>query len=173
MIDQQLVKRAQKGDDQAFFALMQEMKQQLYRIAFSFFKNEEAALEAIQEVTYRAYSKLGQLRQPEYFRTWLIRIMVNYCISEQKRIQRYVPQTIQDEAGVETDIDTRIGIEAVIARLEPRYQKIIILKYFEDMTISQIAHILQSPDGTVKTWLHKALQCLRAELGKGGDENDV
>lgn len=172
MADRQLVIAAKKDDEQAFFTLMQENKQKLYRIAFSFFKNEEMALEAMQEVTCRAFSKLSRLREPAYFETWLVRIMLNYCITEQKRQKRILPQQ-QEEAAPGTDDDLRIGIEAAVERLEPRLKKIIILKYFQDFTVSEIARILDRPDGTVKTWLHKALGLLRQELGQGGEKVDV
>jgi RNA polymerase sigma-70 factor (TIGR02954 family) len=171
--DRQLVISAQKGNDQAFFALMQENKEKLYKIAYSFFKNEEMALEAIQEVTCRAYCKLNRLREPAYFDTWLVRIMLNYCISEQKRQKRLLPQLRNEQAAPGADNDTRIGIEAAVERLEPRYKQIIILKYFQDFTLSEIARVLGCPDGTVKTWLHKALRLLRQDLGKGGEKFHV
>jgi RNA polymerase sigma-70 factor (ECF subfamily) len=171
--DRQLVISAQKGNDQAFFELIQENKGKLYRIAFSFFKNEEMALEAIQEVTCRAYLKLNRLREPAYFETWLVRIMMNYCISEQKRQKRVLPQRLDDEAAPGADSDTLLEIEAAVARLEWKYQKIIMLKYFHDFTVNEIARVLGCPDGTVKTWLHKALQLLRQDLGKGGEKFHV
>src|SRR5690625_4427453 len=65
-------------------------KVDLYKTAISFLKNEEKALEAIQEVTYRAYKNLKNIRQKQYFKTWLIRIMINYCNDELKKDHRVV-----------------------------------------------------------------------------------
>ncbi|UUZ92843.1 hypothetical protein LJK87_47525 [Paenibacillus sp. P25] len=79
------VRAAQRGDDEAFYALVSEDKERLYRIGYAYLKNETEVLEAIQEVTCRAYMKVRKLKEPKYFHTWLIRILIHYCIDEQKR----------------------------------------------------------------------------------------
>jgi RNA polymerase sigma-70 factor (ECF subfamily) len=60
----------------------------MYKIAYSYFGNEQDALEAIQETTCRAYNNFHKLKQPQYFKTWLIRILINYCIDEKKRMKK-------------------------------------------------------------------------------------
>lgn len=61
----------------------------------------------------------------------------------------------------------KLVIEEALAKLTPMYRSIILMKYFEDLTIREIASRLGYPEGTVKTWLHKALGALRKDLGKG------
>ncbi|MEX2104755.1 MAG: sigma-70 family RNA polymerase sigma factor, partial [Bacilli bacterium] len=85
-----MVHAAKNGDDDAFYRLILDNKEKMYRIAYSYFKNETDALEAIQEVTYRAYVRIKKLREPQYFNTWLIRIMINYCLDEMKKGNRFV-----------------------------------------------------------------------------------
>ncbi|MCM3080991.1 sigma factor [Brevibacillus invocatus] len=87
---EQLVLEAQKGDNHAFYQLMQMHKERLYRVAYAFLRNEQDALEAIQETTCRAYLKMSQLRQPAFFSAWLTRILIHCCIHEQKRQKRWV-----------------------------------------------------------------------------------
>lgn len=164
-----LLKATKKGDSEAFFQLITGHKKQLYRVAFSYLKNEQDALEAIQEVTFRAYKKIKKVKEPKYFSTWLTRIMINYCADELKRKGRFLPEMKDARTnGVTEENDNRITMEDAIQLLEPKLQEIIILKYFQDMTIEQIATNLGHPTGTIKTWLNKALQGLRKELIKGG-----
>jgi RNA polymerase sigma-70 factor (TIGR02954 family) len=168
---EQLVLEAQKGDDNAFYQLMQLHKERLYRVAYAFLRNEPDALEVIQEATCRAYLKKAQLKQPAFFSTWLTRILIHCCIHEQKRKKRWVVDGMQrDYADSRVDYtDDRLLLQDAMARLAPEQRHIIILKYFEDLTIREIATLLGHPEGTIKTWLHKALSTLRRDLGKEGD----
>ena len=75
----QLAKQASQGNEEAFLALMHLHKVALYRTALSYLKNETDAIEAVQEVTVRAFTTIHTLRKPEYAKTWMIRIMMNYC----------------------------------------------------------------------------------------------
>lgn len=171
MVDEELVKLAQRGDDEAFYKLMAANKNKLYNIAYCYLKNEQDALEAIQEITCRAYIKINKLKEPRYFNTWLIRILINYCIDEQKRKKKIVP--IEEERIVvenENNLDN-IFLEVAVEKLEPKYREVIVLKYFQDMPISSIAMVLDCPEGTVKTWLSRALIQLRELLNKEGEYN--
>lgn len=85
MNNEGLVLAAKCGDDEAFYALIILHKDKMYRIAYTYMKNETEALEAVQEATCRAYVQLRKLREPSYFGSWLIRILMNYCVDELKR----------------------------------------------------------------------------------------
>ena len=162
-----MLKAAKKGDSEAFIQLFATQKEQVYRIAFAYFKNEQDALEAVQEVTFRAYKNIKKLKEPKYFSTWLTRIMINYCIDELKRKKRFLINDSKAQTGsILEEKDKTIGVETAIKTLEPRFQEIIILKYFQDMTIEQISDHLGHPTGTIKTWLSKALQALRKQITK-------
>lgn len=168
----ELVQHAQRGDGEALFQLIQADKERLYRIAFAYLKNQADAVEAIQEATCRAFGKLHQLKEPAFFYTWLIRILIRYCIDEQKRKRKSLPLLqVTEQLAQELDLDARLQLELAVEKLKPKYRHIIILKYYQDMTLTQIASLLEKPEGTVKTWLHKALGILRAELAQGGGRN--
>jgi RNA polymerase sigma-70 factor (TIGR02954 family) len=168
---EQLVLAARQGDEEAFFQLVCAEKERLYRIAFAYLRNETESLEALQEMTCRAYAKLSKLKEPRYFNTWLIRILIHYCIDEQKRKRKALPLTqlpdpIKDPHAY---LDDKLELEDAIEKLDPRYQHVIILKYYQDMTLPDIARLLEKPEGTVKTWLNKALTQLRTQFdSKGG-----
>ncbi|MFP5112468.1 sigma-70 family RNA polymerase sigma factor [Bacillaceae bacterium C204] len=169
-VDEQLVKDAIKGDDSAFLRLMQLYKIDLYKTALSYFRNEEEAIEAIQEVTYRAYKNLKSIRDTAYFKTWLTRIMINYCNDQLKKNKRIVlGEEILNKQGNEEN-HTRMELKDAMLGLDDRSREILMLKYFNDMKIKDIASTMKCPEGTVKTWLNKALKALREKLEqKGGD----
>jgi RNA polymerase sigma-70 factor (ECF subfamily) len=170
MKNEKLIIEAQQNDDEAFYKLISKYKVQLYKIAYSYFKNEQDALEAVQETTFRAYKNIKKLKQLQYAKTWLIRIMINYCIDEQKRKKKY-NHFIYKETEESTTIDnTRMEIEEAIEKLDSKYRQVIILKYFEDLKIKDIALVMKRPEGTIKTWLNKALKKLKNMLEKEGEE---
>jgi RNA polymerase sigma-70 factor (ECF subfamily) len=172
MTIEEQVLAAQSGDEQAFYELIHSERMRLFRIAYSYLKNEEDAVEAVQETTYRAYLKLRKLREPRYFHTWLIRILIHYCLDERKHKQRTtVMNEVPEPLSRELDLDDRIHLSMVIDNLKPKHKHVIILKYYEDMTLTEISRLLEKPEGTVKTWLNQALKQLRLVSGKGGGEH--
>lgn len=92
----QLIKKAKKGDDRAFYELMKIHKIRLLKIAISYLQNEGEALEALQEVTFRAYRSIKKVKQPEYFSTWLIRIMINYCHDQIQKKKQMTDTSLLD-----------------------------------------------------------------------------
>ncbi|MFZ5353597.1 MAG: sigma-70 family RNA polymerase sigma factor [Bacillota bacterium] len=165
----QLCSLAIKGDSDAFYKLMCEHKTQLYKIAYAYFKNEQDALEAVQETTVRALLNIRKLKQPKYFKTWLIRILINYCIDEKKNKAKEAEYVLsmRDLSSGDEQIEFRLLVE----QLDTKYKSIIILKYFEGFTLSDISEIMDKPLGTVKTWLNQALKKLRIMLSEEGECN--
>ena len=98
------VKMAISGDKQAFIEIIGRNADMLYRIALSYLKNRDEAQEAVQEVTFRAYRNIKSLKSEEFFDTWLVRILINYCNNELKRRSKtilsldFLPADIWDKA---------------------------------------------------------------------------
>jgi RNA polymerase sigma-70 factor (TIGR02954 family) len=167
---------AKRGDDVAFYSLITQNKEKMYRIAYTYLKNETDALEAVQEATCRAYMQIRKLKEPSYFGSWLIRILMNYCTDEVKRRTRRnggqhmaaATAEPQAESGESALLD-KVRLELAVEQLDANYQKVIQLKYYHDLTITEIARTLEKPEGTIKTWLHKALGGLRQRLEKDGE----
>lgn len=168
-----LVKKAIKGDNEAFLALMHSYEEALYRTAFSYLKNEGDSLEAIQEVTYRAYRSIKTVKEPTYFKTWLIRIMMNYCQDVIKKSKREVlEERILSIQGITEDF-TFLEVEEALLNLSDYERELLHLKYFEDIKIKEIAVMWNTPEGTIKTRLHKALRSLRAKFEEKGEVKRV
>jgi RNA polymerase sigma factor (sigma-70 family) len=172
MEERELAERAIRGDADAFVSLMELHKASLYRTAYAFVKSEHAAVEAVQEVTARAFKNIRRLKEPAYAKTWLTRIMINYCQDELKKAGRE-PVTEQVPESITTSGDDLLILEEALLALPDPSRRLIHLKYFEDMKIKEIAEIEQIPEGTVKSRLHKSLRALRDFInGKGGQAND-
>lgn len=168
----EIAEKAIKGDDQAFLQIMQLHKDTLYRTAFAFLKNEHDAVEAMQEVTFRAYQKIHTVKEPSYTKTWLVRIMMNYCQDQLKKHKRYSSSEVLQEIGFNEDM-THLEMNEAIASLSSVEQQLIFLKYFQNTKIKEIAEIENIPEGTVKSRLHKALKTLRNFLTEKGDVDHV
>ena len=74
-----LVKKAQKGDADAFIELMEQNRMMLQRVAYGYFQGEEDVADVIQDTILDAFEHIQKLKKPEYFRTWLVRILMNNC----------------------------------------------------------------------------------------------
>ncbi|MEC5425361.1 sigma-70 family RNA polymerase sigma factor [Virgibacillus sp. C22-A2] len=169
----QEIQKAIDGDDDAFLRLIQLHKVDLYRTALSYLKNQEEALEAVQEVTYRSYKEIHTVREAAFIKTWLIRIMINYCNDQLKKDKRLIFHgEIIDLQGV-SDSHTDMELKDAMSQLDDRSSEILTLKYFNDLKIKDIAIALECPEGTVKTRLNKALKKLRNKLEEKGGEFHV
>ncbi|MFD0871312.1 RNA polymerase sigma factor [Paenibacillus residui] len=83
----QLVKKAQNGDHKAYIELFQTYEQDIYRMAYLYVKNKNDAMDVVQEVAYRSFKSLGTLVNPQFFKTWLIKITITCALNvlKQKR----------------------------------------------------------------------------------------
>ncbi|MEW4372255.1 sigma-70 family RNA polymerase sigma factor [Paenibacillus kandeliae] len=161
---------AKRGDPEAFQALMQSEKQKLYRIAFLYTHNEHDALEIFQETVYQAFRSIATLHNDNYFSTWLTRILINQAQAWLRKQQRMVPvspdilQHTQLNSSVSIEPEVHMDLIQALGQLEETYRTVLILRYYRDYTIPQIADILDCPRGTVKTNIKRGLERLRIVL---------
>lgn len=161
--------RAKKGDDNAFYELINERKDVLYKTAFTYVKNKEDALDIVHNTVCKAYISIKKLKEPKFFNTWLMRILINCSldvIRKNKKIKEveFHQNAVSEIYSVKEDKEEIIDLYNAMDNLNEKYKTIVILKYFQGMTLVEISEILECPLGTVKTNLHKALQELRVNL---------
>lgn len=152
--------------EQLFIGRVLDQKKILYSIAYSYLRSETEALEMVQEATYRAWMKRGSLKDEQRFAPWLTRILINCCKDELKRRKWLrVTATVQEGGGLqEMTSDRKLDMERALEAVKPKYRQVLVLKYYRDMTLADIAEVLGKPEGTVKTWLNKGLKQLRDKL---------
>lgn len=163
----ELVEKAKAGDKNAFMALIDTMKLQLYKTALIKLGNEHDALDAVQEALYKAFSGIKNLRQPCFFKTWLIRILINECYNIQQHNRKVVPldnSLYNSEHQQENKSVESIDIQNLTGKLDEIYKEVIDLRYNHDLKFDDIAVILDIPVGTVKSRLNRAHKLLREQL---------
>ncbi len=140
-------------------------QEKLYRVAFSYSKNEEEALDIVQEAITKALKNIGKLKEEKYVKTWFYRILINESLQYIKRNKKLITCELKEiESKLEwNDNITVEGIDIYqkIQSLNEKLQTVIILRFFEDMKIEEIAKITNVNISTVKSRLYKGLKELK------------
>ena len=158
-----------------FINIIENNKEQYYRIAYSYLKNEADALEVIQEAVYKGYKALKEIRELKYIKTWFVRILINESnnkLKERKKISNLFQneETLKKQEKVdniqsyEKQIDLEIDLTNALRELSEEEKTIIVLKYFEDYTFQEISEVIKRPINTVKTTMYRALKKMKIDL---------
>lgn len=161
------IERVKAGDSSCFYELIEERKNYLYRIAYMYVKNDQDAMDILSEAVFKAYSSLSKLRDSGAFHTWITRIVVNCAINFTRKHRGIL--SLNDDILIETMTYKSRGEEYIdlydaVDKLTGKYKTVVILRYFEDFSVEEIAKTLNCPQGTVKSYLHRAVKKLRLEL---------
>ncbi len=151
-------------NENEFAAQIQTLRGSLYRTAFMYLGSEAAALDAVDEAVYKGLLSFKKLREPEYFTTWMTRILINECKTELKRQKRTISLPELPETAVE-EYDT-LPIKDAVTRLPKELKEPIILRYFSGLSTKETASALQIPQGTAATRLRRALKLLRLDFSE-------
>jgi RNA polymerase sigma-70 factor (ECF subfamily) len=176
--EQPLIQRAQKGDHEAFAALVAEHQRYVYNLALRVLKNEDEALDLAQETFVRAWMALPNFRGQSQFRTWLYRIVTNLCYNRLPNLRRSlndlgddiiaeIPETdpaFDNPAHGSESRELRSYLHKAIDDLDENYRLLISLRYQNELSYEEIASMLNLPLGTVKTGLFRAKEQLRRAL---------
>ena len=149
---------------------IKENQNKLYRIAFSYTKEEESALDIVQESIEKALKNIHQLKTAEYVKTWFYRILINESLQYVKKNKKLIMYSIDDlEKDIYWEEDIQkddIDIYKCVQKLNDKLKTVIILRFFEDMKIEEIAKVTNTNVNTVKSRLYKALEELKKTVGK-------
>ncbi len=152
-------------DREEFADRVEAVKARLYRAAYLYLGSEADALEVVDEAVYLALRGLKKLRQPEFFETWITRILINECHRELRRRKRLTgEETLPDMAG--PDEYDHLPLKEAVRRLPEELRQVVVLRFFAGYTQAETAAALDIPQGTAATRQRKALALLRLELGE-------
>lgn len=154
-----------------FAARTEEIRIKLFRTAMIYLGNEHDALEAVDETVYKGLCALKKLRQPEYFDTWMTRILINECYKMMRRHKREEPMETVPE--ISQEVFDRLPLKDAIGMLPEELKDIVVLRFFGGFTMAETARILGVPQGTAATRQRKALGLLRLALDEEGCEKEV
>ena len=185
MQDELLIRRAQRGDADAFEQLLLEHQKNVYNLCYRMAGNPDDAMDLSQETFLRAWRCLDQYQFASAFSTWLYRLCSNICIDflRRRRRQQTVPLTFEDADGEEQtyavpDVQplpeeqvelklTRETLAAAMAQLLPEHRAVLQLRVVNEMSYEQIADVLHIQIGTVKSRLSRARNQLKKILERG------
>lgn len=156
--DNSLIEKAKHGHKEAFCDLIREQKVSMYSVARTILKNHEDIGDAISETILKAYKNIGELKEDSYFKTWLIRILINQCYEICRKNKRVVLLHKDNILENEEYIDNyeNIDLRRALDTLEDELKILVVLYYYQDMSIQDIGETLDIPQGTVKSRLARA-----------------
>lgn len=170
------VAASKRGEREAFDVLVARYQKPIYRLCYRYVNNHEDANDLAQEVFLKAWRAIGRFRGDSAFSTWLYRIAVNACLNF-RALRRpptnELPETLVDPRpgapwAVERE-DEAGRVREAVGRLPEKQRATLILKVFHDLTHEEVAQVLGSTVGTVKSNLFHALANLRREMGSAGE----
>lgn len=157
----ELIQKAINGDAEAFLELMERNSLAMYKVATGILKNDDYVADAIQDTILTCFEKLHTLQKPEYFKTWLIRILINECrqiLAHYRKMEfpgteREIPR--QDMSIAEFEFKEMLGMT------DEKYREVLVLYYVEGFKISEISALLGINENTVKTRLTRAREQIK------------
>ncbi|WP_098743164.1 sigma-70 family RNA polymerase sigma factor [Paenibacillus sp. EZ-K15] len=153
--------------DKKLTRFITENKEDMYLFAFSYVKNAEDALDIVQDSIHKALLSSETLKSEGSMKSWFYRIVMNTSLDflrKHKRIQLVDDQTLESHIPSNEDVYHDIDLEKALDELPCAFRTVVILRYFEDMKIEEIAEVLNENISTVKSRLYKALRKLRIRM---------
>ena len=142
-------------------------KEKYYRVAYSYVKNTDDALDIMQESIYKAVANVDSLQDISYINTWFYRIIVNTSIDFLRKQKKLIPVDNEVLASFVSEINDEyenFDLQRAMGNLPEKYRVVVVLRYFEDLKIEEIAEILNENTNTIKTRLYKSLKLLRIKM---------
>lgn len=155
-------KKALKND-KVLISVLQSFSGQMLKIAYSFHNNKDFADEVIASTVYKVYKYRKKVKKPEYFKTWVMRILINECKTELKKRNEFLEIKDINFIRSSSSDDYSFMVE-YLKKLTEEEQEIIYLKIYNGFTFKEIAEIFSSPESTIKSKYYAVLEKLRIEM---------
>ena len=149
-------------DNQEFQDRVRACERMLYATAYLLLHVTADCVDAVQEAVLRAWQRLPGLQNPQFFETWLTRIVINECKSQLRRRSRRGETELSPRLAA--PVSPEPELHAALTALKWKYRVVLTLKYIDGYTIEEIARILTLPRGTVASRLDQAKRLLRAQM---------
>lgn len=163
--DADLVSKAKNGDRSAFDQLLGPLIDQGFRLAYGMLHDRQAAEDVVQEAALRSWRKLNNLRPGTPMRPWFLAIVANQCRST-RRGRWWSVVRVEDPGGsgtteFEDALVRGADVRAALRRLSPQHREVLVLHYYLDLPLEEIAAIAGIPPGTVKSRINRGITAMR------------
>ncbi|MDC7286224.1 sigma-70 family RNA polymerase sigma factor [Blautia schinkii] len=150
-----LIRKAKKGDADAFCELMELQMQSMYKVARAYLNNNEDVADAVQDTILTCFEKLQTLEHNRYFKTWMTRILINKCKDIlQARSRMMYTDNLPETPVYEEDFEA-LEWDNVLAPVDEKYRTVLLLYYMEGFNTREISEILNLKESTVKSRLQR------------------
>ncbi|CEG25479.1 sigma-70 family RNA polymerase sigma factor [Bacillus sp. B-jedd] len=156
----------------SFEDLIKKEQAKLYRVAYSYVKNEQDALDIVQDAIIKGYRSFDKLNEINYFSTWMTRILIHTALDHLRKAKDVVYLEVDwFNPGNDKENNTIVAmdIKLIFEKLKPQQKTLLLLRFYHGYSIPEIAGIMDKPEGTIKSQLHRTLQIVKEKLGNGGD----
>ncbi|WP_238651859.1 RNA polymerase sigma factor [Paenibacillus piscarius] len=163
--------RVGRKQEKLLIQCITENQERAYRLAYSYVRNKEDALDIVQDAIHKAFMNIESLKNTSSLKSWFFRIVVTTSldfIRKQKKIQLMDEETLEVVVPSNEDRYADLDLARSLEELPEKYRILIILRFFEDMKIEEIAEVLDEKLSTVKTRLYQGLQKLRVNMSEEG-----
>ena len=166
------VKKAINGDKEALLKLIMSEKDNYYKLAYVYMKNEHDALDILQEMIVVLYKEIPKLKKLDSFYSWSKTILVNLCKKELSKRKKYEEVNLENMTAENAfnESENKIYLKSLIENLNDNQKEVIRLRYYLDYTYEEISEIMEIPLGTVKSRINKGINKIRKIIC--GDIND-
>lgn len=176
--DHELMEASLDGDLAAFDELMQRYERLVYRVAIHLLHHSESAFDVTQTVFLKAFEGLARFRHESNVKTWLLRITYNECIDCLRRHRsqgenhdpleeasaHLAAEAVQEREALRRE--DRLRLARALADLNERYRLAVVLRYFQGLSIAEIASVLGCSEGVTKNMLFRSVRSLRESLAE-------
>lgn len=180
LVDDDVIRKAQNADTEAFSKIYKAYYNKVYFIAHQYYRDDETAKDIVQEVFIHVHKKLKDLREPRTFAKWLSRITYSICVNHSRRKLKTIDlgevTTVEDFSSASSttlsdDLETKRVNETIMKSLEmmsPVLKSVGMMRYYDELQINEISQILKVPKGTVNSRLDRIRKILQKDLIKNG-----
>ena len=178
-MDRQLVEQAQRGDEDAFDALVRATGDRCVGIAYRILRDLDLAEDAVQTAYVSAWRDLKSLREPDRFEPWLHRTLTRACYEEARKSRRFAAniRALPTEASYSPDdvlsVIDRDQLDRGIRRLSVEQRAVLVFHHYLGLPLPEVAVRIGIPLGTVKSRMHHAKRALRASLEAEARSSDA
>ena len=178
LTDKEVIERILSGEKRLFEHLIRKYNQRLYRIARSIVMNDNEVDDLMQCAYIRAYEHLHSFQWRSAFSTWLVKILVNECLSHLKKKKRFMVSNIDEElksgnyrntssatpASVVLNKELAVALENALLNLPEKYRIVFVMREMENMSVAETVEALDITESNVKVRLNRAKSMLQQKL---------
>ena len=159
------LKKSATISEERFLELVESQKSTFYRVAYSYTKDREDALDVVSESVYKAFINKNKLQDEESFYAWFYKILSNTALTFLKKKNRYSTTNELEELSSEDDnISDILTVREELNNIDQKYREILILKFNDELTFKEIAQIVGKSENTIKTNYYRGIELLRERM---------